>query len=148
MSSIQHDFSVPEPSKPRPSWKRAIDQQKLQYKSLLEERLARLSTPESVSSCRNVHCQDSQHKEDLDQFTLEVLKTVQAVAEESLPVPPSSRTNGKQISIRPGWLGEVKPFRDKAYFWHQIWKSAGRPINTQLHDIVKRNRICVMQSKL
>jgi hypothetical protein len=140
MSAIQHHFSEPKPSKPRPSWKRATDLQKLEYKSMLEERLASISAPESVLSCMDVHCQNSQHKEDLDQLTIKVLETVQAVAEESLPVPPSSRKNGKKISIRPGWLGDVKPFRDKAYFWHTIWKSAGRPINTQLHNMMKRTR--------
>ena len=54
---------------------------------MLEERLAILSAPESVLNCRNVHCQDSKHKEDLDQFTLELLETVQTVAEDTLPVP-------------------------------------------------------------
>ena len=139
MSSIQHNFSKPNPSKPRPSWKRATDQEKMEYKSLLEDRLARLSVPESVLTCRNVHCQDSNHKNDLDQFTLDVLETVQAVAEESLPVPASSVNSGRKFS-RPGWSEEVKPYRDSAYFWHQVWKSADRPINTQLHNIMKRTR--------
>ena len=140
MSSIEHDFSQPKPSKPRPSWMRSTCEQKLEYKSLLEERLAMLTTPESVINCGDVHCRDSQHKEDLDKYTIEVLEAVQSVAEESLPVPASSNKDGRKISIRPGWLGEVKPYRDNAYFWHQIWKSAGRPINTQLHSIMKRTK--------
>ena len=107
----------------------------MEYKSLLE----RLSAPEYVLTCRNVHCQDSNHKNDLDQFTLDVLETVQAVAEESLPVPASSVNSGRKFS-RPGWSEEVKPYRDSAYFWHQVWKSADRPINTQLHNIMKRTR--------
>ena len=34
----------------------------------------------------------------------------------------------------------MKPYKEDAYFWHSIWKSAGRPINTQLHNIMKRTR--------
>ena len=89
-------------------------------------------------NCKDVYCKDSCHLQDLDQYTLEVLETVQAVAEECLPTPVSSCRPGK--TVRPGWLDEVKPYRDKAYFWHQLWKSAGRPINTQLHLVMKRTR--------
>ena len=34
----------------------------------------------------------------------------------------------------------MKPYKEDAYFWHSIWNSAGRPINTQLHNIMKRTR--------
>ena len=130
-SSIEHCLSVPKASVPRPSWKRASCEQKAEYKNVLAERLSRIPIPDSVICCRDVHCKDSKHLDDLDQYTLEVLETVQAVAEESLPVPPTSSSKvGK--AIRPGWIDEVKPYRDKAYFWHQIWDSAGRPMNTQL----------------
>ena len=138
-SSIEHCLSVPKASVPRPSWKRASCEQKAEYKNVLAERLSRIPIPDSVICCRDVHCKDSKHLDDLDQYTLEVLETVQAVAEESLPVPPTSSSKvGK--AIRPGWIDEVKPYRDKAYFWHQIWDSAGRPMNTQLHNIMKRTR--------
>ena len=135
---MEQNFSAPKAPKPRPSWKKASYDQKSDYKIHLAERLAGISTPDSALCCTDVHCKDPQHKEDLDQYRLEVLETVQAVAEEILPLPPSS--NSRARSIRPGWLDQVKPHRDKAYLWHQIWKSAGRPINTQLHSIMKRTR--------
>ena len=34
----------------------------------------------------------------------------------------------------------MKPFRDLAYFWNGIRKSAGKPINTELHRIMKRSK--------
>ena len=40
----------------------------------------------------------------------------------------------------PGWKDSVQPFKDDSYFWHQIWQSAGRPINTELHSIMKQVR--------
>ena len=84
-----------------------------------------------------MHCQDTGHRDDLDKFTLDVLETIQTVAEEVLPVPtPSNRAP----SIRPGWLDEVKQYKETAYFWHQVWRSAGRPLNTELHSIMKKTR--------
>ena len=137
-SSIQHDHSKPKKSKPCPSWRRAKPEEKTEYKRMLEENMARLIPPDSVARCMDVHCQDPRHREELDQFTLEILETVQKVAEESLPVPGNSSTQKK--SIRPGWRGDVKPYRDEAYFWHQVWKSYGRPVNNQLHSLMKKTR--------
>ena len=136
LPSIQHNSSAPRPSRSRPSWRKATDQQKNEYRNILEEKLARLSAPESVLTCMDVHCQDVKHREDLDKYTIEVLETVQGVAEDCLPVPSGGRTS----SIRPGWLEQVKPYREVAYFWHQVWKSADKPINTELHRIMKRSR--------
>ena len=34
----------------------------------------------------------------------------------------------------------VKPYKDEAYFWHQTWKSQGKPINTDLHNKMKQTR--------
>ena len=137
LASIQHEVSVPTAPKPRPSWRKATDQQKEEYKFWLEDRLAGITVPVSVFSCKNVHCQDTGHRDDLDKFTLDVLETIQTVAEEVLPVPtPSNRAP----SIRPGWLDEVKQYKETAYFWHQVWRSAGRPLNTELHSIMKKTR--------
>ena len=40
----------------------------------------------------------------------------------------------------PGWKKEVKPFRDNAAFWFSVWKSADRPLNNELHKIMKKTR--------
>ena len=29
---------------------------------------------------------------------------------------------------------------NKAKFWHSVWTSAGRPVNTELHNFMKRTR--------
>ena len=38
------------------------------------------------------------------------------------------------------WREEIVPFRDKALFWHSVWQSAGRPLNTELHKIMKKKQ--------
>ena len=76
----------------------------------------------------------------MDKYTLELLDIVQTVAEESLPVPSESKGCKGEKPIRPGWTQEVKPFRDNAFFWHQIWQFCGRAINSEVHRIMKRTR--------
>ena len=38
------------------------------------------------------------------------------------------------------WRDEVQPYKDKSVFSHSVWISAGKPINTELHRIMKRSR--------
>jgi hypothetical protein len=40
----------------------------------------------------------------------------------------------------PGWGEAVKPYREEAYFWHQVWTSYGRPLNTDIHNMMKRTK--------
>ena len=64
-----------------------------------------------------------------------VLDGIEKAAFEALPVIKNDASKKKK-KIVPGWSEEIKPFRDSAFFWSQIWKSAGRPLNTQLHNIM------------
>ena len=40
----------------------------------------------------------------------------------------------------PGWKEEVGPFQSDAKFWHEIWRSAGRPAVGGLHTIMTKSR--------
>ena len=46
----------------------------------------------------------------------------------------------KENKVVPGWREMVMPFREEAYSWHQIWLSCGRPINTEVHKMMKKTR--------
>ena len=98
-----------------------------------------MNIPVCVQNCKDVHCKNQDHLDQIDEFVQDILETVEEAASEELPVSqhPKPSTNSKPIS---GWIQSVKPFKDTAYFWHQVWVSAGRPINTQLHKIMKRTR--------
>ena len=93
--------------------------------------------PTQVSDCHDVLCRNPVHRDAIEWFSIEVLKAIQDAAEETLPV---SSINGNKIKNTPGFNDNVKKFKDEAFFWHSIWKSAGRPINTELHNIMKRTR--------
>ena len=108
----------------------------------MEDRISQLDVPPSVVNCRAVKCTNDDHKKELDIFALGLLKAVQEVDEENLSMPvgggKSPVDEKKKI---PGWREIVSPFREEAYFWHQVWVSYGRPLNTDIHLMMKKTRI-------
>ena len=124
--------------KRKPCWDKASQGEKEIFKTSLNDRLEQLVIPESVSACKDVHCRDANHQNDVDNYIIEVLNCIDKEAMQSLPV--SKQHSGQQKQPRPGWSDQVKPYRDNAHFWSQVWKSAGKPINTVLHRIMKRSR--------
>ena len=124
---------------PRPSWRMASEEEKDQYKYKLDINLQTIMVPAQISECCDPHCKDTEHLEAIDWLSAEVLEAVQRAGEETLPFPKAGSSKiGKKST--PGFKVQVKPFKEDAYFWHSIWKSAGRPLNTQLHTIMKRTR--------
>jgi hypothetical protein len=137
---IQEDTTEAEKSKPKPSWMKASPDDKYKYKTDLEEALASIEPAESVLQCKDLHCRDPEHLADLDLLAASVLGLVQEVAEQTLPKSGGGGRRGEREKVVPGWTEEVKPFKEKAYFWNQIWKSCGRPLNCEVHNIMKRSR--------
>ena len=124
----------------KPSWKRATKEQKENFPTMLNEKLSSFSMPDAILNCKDVHCRDADHCDQADAFIQEVLKAVEEAAEETLPTPQQPKSLSSQAKLVPGWKAFVKPFRDKAFFWHQVWTSAGKPLNTTLHKIMKKTR--------
>ena len=102
----------------------------------MDAQLRNLVVPESLH-CRDLHCKDDQHLADSDDFIKAVLNSVDFAANSCIPLAKSKR---ERSLCKAGWSEYVKPFRDKAFFWHQVWLSAGRPINCQLHLVMKHTR--------
>ena len=128
-------------SNDKPSWKLASQEQKQNFPLVLQRNLLEVSIPEEVKHCRNVKCDDLGHCEKSDEFMFNLMECIEKSAAETLPTPPPPKTtNPSAKKPIPGWSHLVKPFRDKAHFWHQVWISAGKPLNTQLHNVMKKTR--------
>ena len=134
---VKEDIVEAEKKELKPSWKKASDCDRSKYCSMLEQKLNQINIPSSITSCRDVKCSDENHKDEADILMEQVLLTVQVVAEKCLPCPKGSE---EKVKSMPGWNESVKPHRDIAFFWHQVWQSAGRPLNTGLHQIMKKTR--------
>ena len=125
---------------PKPKWNLASETEKEFFRVCLDENLAAVDIPQSVLSCTNVQCKDDHHIGEVDSFVTTILEKVDISANSTLPLKGPCQSDINAKSIKPGWSEYVAPFRDKAYFWHSVWKSAGRPINCQLHSIMKKTR--------
>ena len=134
------DVPQDNPVSSKPSWKKATTEQKEKFPAVLNEKLSSFTMPEDILNCKDVKCRDTNHCDKADEFIGKVLRCVEDAAAESLPIPSPPKTLHSKSKHVPGWKTLVKPFRDSAFFWHQVWTSAGRPINTTLHKIMKRTR--------
>lgn len=78
---------------------------------------------------------------EIDSFTVDVLDTIDHAAEATLTMPVYKSNQFKSNNdILPGWNTLVKPSKNDAGFWHNIWISAGRPLNNNLHKNMKHTR--------
>ena len=107
--------------------------------------LRQLVVPHCIEHGHDVHCHGENHINNSDDFLMEMLWTIQSTAVTCLSSSGTKdNRNKQQIAC---WCEEVQPFKDTAMFWHSIWMSAGRPINTELHRIMKRTRNIFIISK-
>jgi exonuclease III len=138
-AAIERD-PVNQPSNPpsKPSWKKSSDLGKDKFIEHLRSLLEEIQVEDEVIQCENVHCKEPSHIKATDDLIIKVLEAVDIAAGDNLH--NTTQNSVKKRPPTPGWSEEVKPFQDNAFFWHQVWQSAGRPINTELHTIMKRTR--------
>ena len=125
----------------KPSWSRATPEQRTNFTEDLQQRLADIAIPDSVRSCCDVHCDDDEHKNDCDDFMAKIIGSMETAAKDTLHCEEQHKDfrNGKKRPV-PGFNENVRPFRDTALFWNAIWQSCGKPINCEVHNIMKRTR--------
>ena len=96
--------------------------------------------PKGVTECQNL-CQNTEHRKASDDHMLDILCAMEGAATENLT--SSNRGNEKENTTRkaiPRWNEDIEPCRQDALFWHAVWLSAGRPINSELHKVMERTR--------
>ena len=74
-------------SKPKPSWKKASDEQKQTFKIMVSQKLSDIIVPSGIAACSNVKCDDFHHTELIDSYVETVLKVVNDISYECLPTP-------------------------------------------------------------
>ena len=100
---------------PRPSWKRANQDNKDTFKDTLKHLLKDINIPNYVIECSDPHCSDSEHQTALDSLAVDVLECVEKAAYDTLPVISQGGEEKKNKNIA-GWKEMVEPFKDKAIF--------------------------------
>ena len=91
--------------------------------------------PLRVSECNNAKCEEVLHKRELQEFA-DFLVDACITASECIP-RSAAQTKKKRI---PGWKLIVKPFLDKALFWHKLWVENDRPQHGAVADVRRHTR--------
>ena len=99
-------------------------------------RLESLEVPDCVN-CRNTHCKNEKHRKQIDSYVMKVLGIVDTSIKK---IAGGKRENRSHAKVVPGWVDIVRPFHENARFWNAVWRSAGKPLNTVLHTIMKKTR--------
>ena len=73
----------------------------------------------------------------IDDYSRQVLK---AIDNNIQSIAKKKRNNLPEAKVMPGWSDLVEPFADEPKFWSAVWVSAGKPINTALHKLMKHTR--------
>ena len=107
----------------------------------MQSTLQRLDVPSCVIACTNAHCKNEEHKQEIDSMMLDVLHSLEFAADIQIPKTKSENSNKPAKNTIPKWNEEITPYKEDAYFWHSVWTSAGKPLNNNLHMIMKRTRI-------
>ena len=89
--------------------------------------------------CNDVTCSDPNHLADLDNFYAFLTDAVDSSVKNNIPM--SNHANKpRRGSVVPGWSEYVKPYREKAQFWHSIWVSLRRPRVGEVYNVMKHTR--------
>ena len=118
-------------TQPPISWNRVNEEHVKQYQEKQCEYLANL--PEyDVLECVNLRCENTNHKRDIDELCSHLLDCC-LVADHVFPrVTKNTR--------RPEWTVDVKPFRDDALMWHNLWKQTGCPSDGMVFDNMRESK--------
>ena len=106
------------------------------YQLDLNSQLSNIVIPNCIN-CNDCTCKHSNHIIEIDRYVRDILNSVESCIKG---IGLLKRSTEKSAKVVPGWTDIVKPLFDQARFWNSIWISAGRPINTELHSIMKRTR--------
>ena len=117
-----------------PKWNKATSDQINSLLQTFNDSLNNMDVPINALYCRDVHCSDDGHINDLDAYGTNILESLQSAVEKHIP-------NASSImrSI-PGWHEYITPIKNDMNFWYSVWVSAGRPQNTVLHNVYKNVR--------
>ena len=121
------------------SWKTATEKERNAFFDELSAQLGKLKIPTEAVNCQNVCCDHTGHRHKCDEYIMDILHLMEKVATERLPTPKRRKDNDISKNI-PRWNENIQPFRDNALFWNAIRISAGKPLNTELHKIMKHTR--------
>jgi hypothetical protein len=100
------------------SWCKVTNEHVRKYQQKQKRYLMALDKSE-VLNCDNILCKCETHRQQIDRFCASLIESC-LKSDKVFP-----RVKKKQC--RPNWCEDVKPYRDDAIWWHNLWVQQGRP---------------------
>ena len=129
-------------SRQKPAWYKATDEDREQFKSILCQKLSKLSIPDSLC-CEDMCCSNLGHSQDRDFHLLDIMSSIIETSHQCIPMT-AKKIQGKNRKSTsrplPGWKENVAPLKKDSRFWHAIWLSASKPSSGHLHRIMRNTR--------
>ena len=122
----------------QPNWSRASSEHIQALVNNFRIGLEDIYIPNETFDCRDLHCREDNHKDEVDVYASKILSLLEKCVEECIPT--KSANSYIQHHQLPEWKRVVAPIKEDLNFWHQVWTSAGKPINCQLHNIYRNLR--------
>ena len=85
-------------------------------------------------SCNDVHCRDDSHLHKLEGMSNDLITSISSSVNQNIPLC----SNAKPFKVIPGW--SLFLHLKTSLFSGNIWISAGLPVDTNLHRIMKSTR--------
>lgn len=119
----------------KPQWNHASQAHINHYCEDLNSLLNDVHVHSETLHCQHLHCARSDHQGHLEHISLQLMDCISEAVNTNIPHNSNSIKNHI-----PGWKDIVKPYKDSAAFWYSIWMSCGRPLNCEIHNIMKHSR--------
>ena len=120
---------TPQQCKSKSQWFRSSSVDKNYYKFCLDSSLSKLGLPINAICCSVYGCSNINHQEEIQQFHDDIYSSC---VNASVQAIPQSSSSSKSV---PGWNDIVEEHRERALFWHQLWKDNNSPREGLIADI-------------
>lgn len=120
---------------PRLDWSAATPQNLACYKHNIDVYLVPLKIPVSAICCSD--CNSSAHERDIQEYYDQLITVCTLAAKVSIPIKPCQTESESRV---PGWNEHVAEHKQRAIFWHKLWKENGSPRDGSLASIRNSTR--------
>ena len=112
-------------------WDNATDNKIKNYQQQLNCQFGNFIIPQNILDCENFQC--TEHYDITLELSEQFMDILGTCGDDTIGFKKSTQKHGI-----PGWNSFVKPYRERAIFWHNVWKDAGRPVGD---DLAERRRV-------
>lgn len=120
----------------RCDWEKATPEQVRCYKDNLDNNLSEIDIPHDAIMCNDLFCNN--HQNDIQKFHDDIIAACIKAGDSAIPSKPSPGTDRRPRIA--GWNEHVEEHKQRAIFWHWLWKCNHSPREGLLADIRRSTR--------